>query len=98
MKKPPLIAAQEAQVAALSMEFARHLARVGVDMQAASPRLRDIAPPIERRLSENEVEVSLTIDASGIVETLRGLPDGAGTDAFVAAYNSRTPGAAPGTG
>ena len=36
-------------------------------------------------------EVVFTIDISGEVEALRGLPDGAGTAAFVAAYNARHP-------
>jgi hypothetical protein len=73
---------------ALGAEFLQQLTRVGVDLAAAFPRLRGIAPPIERQISEDEDEVTLTVDVSGIVEILRTLPDGAGTDAFVAAYNA----------
>jgi hypothetical protein len=90
MEQEPLTPEQEAAAEALGREFFHQVARVAVDMQAAFPRLREIAPPVERQISEDEVEVGFTIDASGIVETLRSLPDGAGTDAFVAAYNART--------
>jgi hypothetical protein len=90
MQNKPLTAEQEAQAAALTEEFIRQIERVGVDMPAAFPQLRESAPPVERYLSDDEVEVSITIDASGIVRTLRTLPDGAGTHAFVAAYNART--------
>jgi hypothetical protein len=90
MQNKPLTAEQEAQAAALTEEFIRQIERVGVDMPAAFPQLRESAPPVERYLSDDEVEVIITIDASGIVRTLRTLPDGAGTDAFVAAYNART--------
>lgn len=89
MKEAPLTPEQQAAAESLVREFMRQLERVAVDMQAAFPRLREIAPPVERQISEDEVEIGFTIDASGIVETLRGLPDGAGTDAFVAAYNAR---------
>jgi hypothetical protein len=81
---------QEAAVQALVAEFMRHVERVGVDMPTASSQLREIAPPVERRISDDEFEVMHTIDVSGIVDTLRRLPDGAGTDAFVAAYNARS--------
>jgi hypothetical protein len=75
---------------ALVAEFMRQLERVGVDMPTASPRLREIAPPAERQISDDEYEVTHTIDVSGIIDTLRGLPDDAGTAAFVAAYNARS--------
>lgn len=89
MEQPPRTPEQEAAAEMLLREFMHQLERVAVDMQAAFPRLREIAPPVERHISEDEVEIGFTVDASGIVETLRNLPDGAGTDAFVAAYNAR---------
>jgi hypothetical protein len=89
MDEHPLTPEQEAAGEALAREFMQQLERVGVDMPAAFPRLREIAPRVERQISEVEFEESFTIDASGIVEALRGLPDCAGTDAFVAAYNAR---------
>jgi hypothetical protein len=73
---------------ALFREFERQIARVGVDPQKAFPRLHEIEAPVIRRLSDDTWEESLTIDASGIVETLRALPDNAGTTAFVEAYNA----------
>ena len=95
MEEQSLTPEQEAEFEALGAEFMQQLERVGVDLQQASPRLREVAPPVERPISEDEFEVMLTIDVSGIVETLRGLPDGAGTEAFVAAYNARPRGADP---
>lgn len=89
MEERPRTPEQEAATETLVREFMQQLKRVAVDMQAAFPRLREIAPPVERQISDDEVEVGFTVDASGIMETLRGLPDGAGTDAFVAAYNAR---------
>lgn len=89
MEEQQLTPEQATAVEALVAEFMRQLERVGVDMPMASPRLREIAPPVERQISDNEHEVMHTVDVSGIVDTLRGLPDGAGTQAFVAAYNAR---------
>ncbi len=71
------------------MELLRHIARTSVNMQAATPRMREIAPPVEQQLNDNDFEVTFTVDVSGILATLRELPDGAGTDIFVAAYNAR---------
>ncbi|HEY6829826.1 MAG TPA: hypothetical protein VI259_23380 [Gemmatimonadaceae bacterium] len=82
---------QEEAAEKLFREFVQQLERVAVDMQAAFPRLREIAPPAERQISEDEVEIGFTVDASGIVKTLRGLPDGAGTDAFVAVARAPKP-------
>jgi hypothetical protein len=78
-------------VEALTAEFLAQVARVGVDMRAASPRMHEIVAPRETDNEDGTTEVVFTIDASGIVETLRKLPDGAGTDAFVHAYNARFP-------
>jgi hypothetical protein len=76
---------------ALTAEFLAQLARVGVDMRSASPRMHEIVPPRETGNEDGTTEVVFTIDASGIVDTLQKLPDGAGTDAFVRAYNTRFP-------
>ena len=78
-----------AELEALVQEWDHHLLRVGVDMEIAGPRLRELQPPEERQVSETETEVSLALDVSGIVETLRALPDGAGTERFIEAYNRR---------
>jgi len=72
----------------LTAELFRQLQRTGVDLRAAQPRMVEIAPPIERENPDGTFEVELTIDASGIVKALQEIPDGAGTDAFVEAYNA----------
>jgi len=46
------------------------------------------APPVMRPMSDIEYEMTFTIDVAGILAALRKLPDGAGTSAFVAAYNA----------
>jgi hypothetical protein len=89
MHKYELSPEQQARTTALEAEFEQQLERVGVDMRVAHSQLRATTPPVERRISNDRSEVTFTIDASGIVETLRQLPDRAGTDAFVAAYNAR---------
>ena len=77
--------------AALTADFLAQLARVDVDMRAAWPRMHELVPPLETANEDGTTDIAFTIDASGIVETLRKLPDGAGTDAFVRAYNARFP-------
>lgn len=76
---------------ALTADFLAQLARVGVDLRAASSRMHELVPSREIENEDGTTEVVFTVDASGIVETLRKLPDGAGTDAFVRAYNARFP-------
>lgn len=79
---------QQAQINRIEVEFAEQLDRVGVDLHDVGAQLRESQPSVERRISDDEVEVGLTIDVGAIVDTLRRLPDGAGTAAFVAAYNA----------
>lgn len=79
---------QRAQSQSFEAQLAQQLERVGVDPRAISGRLRPPEPPVERQISEDVIEVTITVDGSRILETLRGLPDGAGADAFVAAYNA----------
>lgn len=82
---------QPAGADALFAEFERQVARVRVDPRLAFSQLNQIAAPVSRPLPDGSHEESFTIDASGMVETLRGLPDNAGTAAFVAAYNAAHP-------
>lgn len=89
MNEPEPTPEQQAQINAFEVEFAQQLERVDVNLPSVGARLRESQPPVERRISDDEVEVALTIDVGAIVDTLRRLPDGAGTDAFVAAYNAR---------
>ena len=80
---------QNAELQASMAALTRQLDRVDVSLQEASPHLREAAPRSERRLSDREVELTLSVDVTGMLETLRELPQGAGTSAFVNAYNSR---------
>ena len=91
MSDDELTPSQRAEIEELNEAWDHHVARAEVDMRVAMPRLREVVPPTERHISDTEFEVSHTIDLSGIVETLRSLPDRAGTDAFVDAYNRRPP-------
>jgi hypothetical protein len=78
------------------LEF--QLKRVAVDLRAAMPGMHQVYPP-ERLASEDDLieetymtyMTSITIDLAGILETLRQLPDGVGTAAFVRAYNTTHP-------
>src|SRR3954463_16188058 len=54
MEEQPLTPEQQAAAEAIGREFLWQLERVAVDMQAAFPRLREIAPPVERQISEDE--------------------------------------------
>lgn len=80
-------AEQRAEIEAFEVEFERQVQRVRVDLQVAMPQLHHAVPPVERYISDEETELTLSIDISGIMHTLRSLPDGAGSDAFVQAYN-----------
>ena len=79
---------ERATIEALMIEFEQQLARVGVDLRAASPLMREKAQPVKRPVSDHEYEMTFTIDVSGILAALRQMPDGTGTSAFVAAYNA----------
>ena len=90
MHDEELSAAQRTDVQAVVAELEREGARVGVDWDAAAPTMRELAPKTERRVSEDEIEVNLTIDVMGMLATLRALPDGVGTDAFLAAFRLKS--------
>ena len=86
---------QQRQVEADHAEFERQLARVAVDLRAASRRMHQIEPPRRSEVTidgdEESFMETFTMDFSGILATLRRLPDGAGTAAFIAAYNAEHP-------
>lgn len=81
---------QRRQVEALAAEFEQQLSRVGVDLRAAHG-MHEISAPIKSdvtRDGDHETYTEThTVDVSGIVATLRTLPNRAGTSAFVTAYN-----------
>jgi hypothetical protein len=86
---------QRRDIEALHAEFTQQLARARVDLRAASRRMHEIAPPVRQEVSADDSSetftMTFTVDVSGIVETLRQLPDDAGTSAFIAAYNMAHP-------
>ena len=81
---------QQREIESLETELGQQLARTKVDMPGVGAHLFESQPGVERQISDDESEVELTIDLSAIVETLRNLPDGAGNDAFIAAYDARS--------
>lgn len=88
MDSEPFSPEQHADFEALSAEFVRHIARVGVDMEEASPQLRDVVRA-DARAVERGLGTESMMDVPRIVEALRGLPANAGTAAFVQAYRNR---------
>jgi hypothetical protein len=72
-------------------DFEAQSLRVGVDLRKAMRSMNKVEAPrrsaIESDESDESYTESFTIDVTGILETLRALPNGAGTPAFVAAYN-----------
>jgi hypothetical protein len=87
---------QQRQVEADHADCERQLVRVGVDLRLASPQMNEGEPPRQSEITtDDEGEESFTetfvIDVSGILATLRRLPDGAGTAAFIKAYNAEYP-------
>jgi hypothetical protein len=86
---------QRCDIEALMADFDPQSVRVGVDLRTAMRSMNEIEAPrqsaIESDASGESFTESFTIDVSGILETLRSLPDGAGTSAFVAAYNRTHP-------
>lgn len=83
-------AAQRADLQAVVAELEREGVRVGVDWSAAAPTMRALAPKTERRTAEDRMEVAMVLDVMGMLATLRALPDGVGTDAFLAAFRLRS--------
>lgn len=81
---------QQRAIEADHADFEVQLGRTDVDLRAASPRLHEIVAPKRGELTiEDDVEsytMSFTVDFSGILATLRQLPDGVGTAAFVSRH------------
>jgi hypothetical protein len=89
MREDELTPQQLARIKDSEAALIRHIARVNVDMPSAMQRLH-AEPSFQERISETEFVVEVEVDGDAILRTLEGLPDRAGTDAFVAAYNART--------
>ena len=88
MNEEELSPEQREHVEAMMADLGAQSTRVSVDLRAAMRDINEIeAPRIQEDEGGESWTESFTIDLSGILETLRVLPDGAGTSAFVAAYN-----------
>ena len=80
---------QEAELEQLAAETIREAERVGVDWDAAAERMRALASEQWEELEEaGSSEVTLDLDLSLLLRTLRSLPSNAGTERFLAAYEA----------
>lgn len=79
-------------MATLERDVEREAARVGVDWTAAAPALRTLAQAGPSETTDEGFEVVLSLDVAAMLATLRALPDGAGTDAFLAEFGRRAGG------
>ena len=74
----------------------REARRVGVDWAAAQPAMRRLMPEETRPPGGGGAfRMSHTVDMGALLGVLRALPDGSGTDAFVAALERRVVGGRP---
>ena len=76
-------------------ELDREARRVGVDWAAAQPAMRRLLPSEMRPAGGGAFRMSHTVDMGALLGVLRALPDGSGTDAFVAALERRAAGGRP---
>ena len=83
---------EEAELERLAQEVVDEAARVGVDWEAARERMRALA---EATWTESEdsapAELTVGLDMTLLLDTLRRLPDDAGTARFLAAYQPPRP-------
>lgn len=80
---------QEAELELLAQEVVREATRVGVDWEAATTRMRALAEPeLVGPVDGDGGEVVIGLDMTVLLETLRRLPDGAGTERFLAEYEA----------
>ena len=95
MREDELSPEQRRDAEAFHAELDAQVKRVGVDLRAAMQDLHEVTAPVRSDVAgEGDSEtymMTFTIDLSGFLETLRELPDAAGTKAFIAAYNAINP-------
>ena len=98
MQGDELSAEQEAEIARVAEAAVREAERVGVDWAAAQQRMRALSEQEVRTSDDGDtMEVVVELDLTLLLETLRRLPDGAGTDRFLAAYAAGSSDAPPAT-
>ena len=79
-------------MATLERDVEREAARVGVDWAMAAPALRTLAQAAPPDATDEGFEVVLSLDVTAMLATLRSLPDGVGTEAFLAEFARRAGG------
>ena len=86
---PDADALRALDIATLERDVEREAARVGVDWAAAAPALHTLAQAAPPEATDDGFEVVLGLDVTALLATLRTLPDGAGTAAFLAEFARR---------
>ena len=80
---------QAAELERLAAEAVREAARVGVDWDAAAERMRALAEQAWVPSADGTAgELTLGLDLTVLLRTLQRLPDGAGTERFLADYEA----------
>ena len=80
---------QEAELEQLAAETIREAERVGVDWDAAAERMRTLASETWDAIEDGSSgELTLDLDLSLLLRTLQRLPNDAGTERFLAAYEA----------
>ena len=82
----------DADVAALEAAIERESARVGVNWETAAPALHTLAQAGPPEATDEGFEIVLGLDLTAMLATLRALPDGAGTAAFLGEFERRAGG------
>jgi hypothetical protein len=83
---------QEAEIARVAADAVREAERVGVDWSVAQERMRALSRQEVRPSADGAAaEVTIELDLTLLLRTLRALPDGAGTERFLAAYEAAGP-------
>ena len=83
---------EEAELERLAQEVVDEAARVGVDWEAARERMRALAESTWTESGDDApAELTVGLDMTLLLDTLRRLPDGAGTARFLAAYEAAEP-------
>jgi hypothetical protein len=87
---------QEAELEQLAEEAVREAVRVGVDWDVAAERMRALALQDWAPAGDGTTEeITLGLDLTLLLRTLRRLPDGAGTERFLAEYEAAESGDEP---
>lgn len=89
----------EAELERLAQEVVDEAARVGVDWETARERMRALAEATWTESGDDApTELTIGLDMTLLLDTLRSLPDGAGTARFLAAYEAAGPDEEPPAG